>query len=202
MIIYVTDFNKFSDEKSFLENIKQSSLCGIEYIQIRLKNFDQKSKTKLAEKINNVIDKNSTKLIVNSDYKSSKIISAYGFHITSESTLSGTEAKKISGANWISKSIHSKEELLFNNKDENINAFLIGTIFPSNSHPNGKTLGIENFKELVRLSEKPVIGIGGIDTNNIESIVNSGAEGIAMISEIAFASNLRKVIMKFKSYYD
>ncbi len=146
MIIYVTDFNKFSDEKSFLENIKQSSLCGIEYIQIRLNSFDQKSKTILTEKINSVIDKNSTKLIINSDYKSSKIISAYGFHITSKSKLNGMDAKKISGANWISKSIHSKEEVLFNNKDKDINAFVIGTIFPSNSHPNGKTLGIENFK--------------------------------------------------------
>ncbi len=202
MIIYVTDFNKFSDEKSFLENIKQSSLCGIEYIQIRLNSFDQKSKTILTKKINSVIDKNITKLIINSDYKSSKIISAYGFHITSKSKLSGTDAKKISGANWISKSIHSKEEVLFNNKDKDINAFVIGTIFPSNSHPNGKTLGIENFKELVRLSKKPVIGIGGIGTNNIESIVNSGADGIAMISELAFASNLRKIIMELKSYYD
>ena len=91
---------------------------------------------------------------------------------------------------------------MFNNKDKDINAFVIGTIFPSNSHPNGKTLGIENFKELVRLSKKPVIGIGGIGTNNIESIVNSGADGIAMISELAFASNLRKIIMELKSYYD
>ena len=108
----------------------------------------------------------------------------------------------MSGANWISKSIHSKKELLLNNKDKNINAFIVGTIFPSNSHPNGKTLGIEKFIELVKLSEKPVIGIGGIDTNNIASVVESGAKGVALISELANASNLKNVITNLKSYYE
>ncbi len=202
MIIYITDFNKFNDEKSFLENIKQASTFGIEYIQIRLKNFDQKNKTNLTIKINNLIDTNKTKIIVNEDHESSKCISPFGFHITSNSSLSGMQAKIISGANWISKSIHTKEELLLNNKDKDINTFLIGTIFPSNSHPNGPTLGIENFNELVKLSNKPVIGIGGIDLSNIESIVKSGASGIAIISELAFTSNLKRTIEKLKSYYD
>lgn len=202
MIIYVTDIDKFSNQKSFLENIKNSSLFGIEYIQIRLKNLDQNSKTIITQKINEIIDKSNTKLIINSDYKSSKIISAYGFHMTSNSKLNGSSAKKISGANWISKSIHSKNEILKNNNDKDINAFVIGTVFPSNSHPNGKTLGIENFKDLVKLSKKPVIAIGGIDSQNISTIVKSGADGVAMISELANSSNLKNLIKKLKSYYE
>tara|TARA_B100001250_G_scaffold22606_2_gene19042 strand:- start:42440 stop:43048 length:609 start_codon:yes stop_codon:yes gene_type:complete len=202
MIIYVTDIDKFSNQKLFLENIKNSSLFGIEYIQIRLKNLDQNSKTILTQKINEIIYKSNTKLIINSDYKSSKIISAYGFHMTSSSKLDGSSAKKISGANWISKSIHSKNEILKNNNDKDINAFVVGTVFPSNSHPNGKTLGIENFKDLVKISKKPVIAIGGIDSQNISSIVKSGADGVAMISELANSSNLKNLIMKLKSYYE
>lgn len=202
MIIYVTDIDKFSNQKLFLENIKNSSLFGIEYIQIRLKNLDQNSKTILTQKINAIIYKSNTKLIINSDYKSSKIISAYGFHMTSSSKLDGSSAKKISGANWISKSIHSKNEILKNNNDKDINAFVVGTVFPSNSHPNGKTLGIENFKDLVKISKKPVIAIGGIDSQNISSIVKSGADGVAMISELANSSNLKNLIMKLKSYYE
>jgi thiamine-phosphate pyrophosphorylase len=202
MIVYVTDLKKFRDEKSFLENIRLCSIYGIEYIQVRLKNLDQKSKINLTVKINNIINKKNTKLIINSDYKSSKLVSAFGFHITAKSNLNGTDAKNKSGANWISKSIHSKEEILLSNKDKNINAYIVGTIFSSNSHPNGQTLGIEKFNELVKLSEKPVIGIGGIDTSNIASVVESGAKGVALISELANASNEKKVITKLKSYYE
>jgi len=202
MIIYVTDPNKFSNEKSFLENIKLSSLYGIEFIQIRLKSLDQKSKTDLTVKIKNIIDTRKTRIIINSDFISSKLISPFGFHITSQSNTSGADAKMKSGAKWISKSIHSREEIVSNNEDKNINAFIIGTIYSSNSHPNGKTLGIEKFNELVKLSKKPVIGIGGINIENISHVVKAGAKGAALISDLAFSSDLQKSISKLKKYYE
>ena len=68
MIIYVTDIDKFSDQKSFLENIKNSSLFGIEYIQIRFKNLDQNSKTILTQKINEIIDKSNTPRFIKTSY--------------------------------------------------------------------------------------------------------------------------------------
>ena len=83
-----------------------------------------------------------------------------------------------------------------------IDAFVIGTIYKSNSHPNGPTLGIEKFMELVRLSMKPVIGIGGINLQNIDAIKKSKAIGVAMISELSNTNNLEKTIKKLKSYYD
>ena len=63
-------------------------------------------------------------------------------------------------------------------------------------------MGIEKFMELVRLSKKPVIGIGGINLQNIYAIKKSNAIGVAMISELANTNNLEKTINKLKSYYD
>ncbi|MED5283938.1 MAG: thiamine phosphate synthase, partial [Chloroflexota bacterium] len=130
------------------------------------------------------------------------IISPYGFHIKSNEKITGDFAKSESGARWISKSIHTKDELYENNNDLNIDAFVIGTIYKSNSHPNGPTLGIEKFMELVRLSKKPVIGIGGINLQNIDAIKKSSAIGVAMISELVNTNNLEKTINKLKYYYD
>ncbi len=202
MIIYVTDINKFCSEKSFLQHIKLVSNYGISYIQVRIKNKDQENKQRITLEIKKAVSRNNTNLIINGDYKSCKKYSSYGFHITSDSSISGKVAKSLSGASWISKSIHSKEEMLLLNEDKEINAFVLGTIFNSNSHPNGATIGIENLKELVELSKKPVIGIGGINLSNIVSVVNAGAKGVAIISEIAHSDNLEKTIKKLKSYYD
>ena len=202
MLIYITDIDKFNNEKSFLENIKLASFYGINFIQIRLNNLDQGKKIEISKKINEIVDKENTKIIVNQDFESSKIISPYGFHIKSKEKITGDLAKSESGARWISKSIHTKDELYENNNDLDIDAFVIGTIYKSNSHPNGPTLGIEKFMELVRLSKKPVIGIGGINLQNINAIKKSNAIGVAMISELANTNNLEKTINKLKSYYD
>ena len=100
-----------------------------------------------------------------------------------------------------SRAVNARLKNLLPN-DLDIDAFVIGTIYKSNSHPNGPTLGIEKFMELVRLSKKPVIGIGGINLQNIDAIKKSNAIGVAMISELANTNNLEKTINKLKSYYD
>ena len=51
MIIYITDIDKFDNEKSFLENIKLASFYGINFIQIRLNNLDQGKKIEISKKI-------------------------------------------------------------------------------------------------------------------------------------------------------
>ena len=98
--------------------------------------------------------------------------------------------------------MHTEEEILFYNKDKYIDALILGTIFQSNSHPNGKTLGIENFKQLVKISNKPVIGIGGIGSNNSNLVYKSGAAGIAVITSIATSKNIRKTLKDMESYDD
>ena len=84
MLIYITDIDKFNNEKSFLENIKLASFYGINFIQIRLNNLDQSKKIEISKKINEIVDKENTKIIVNQDFESSKIISPYGVHIKSK----------------------------------------------------------------------------------------------------------------------
>ena len=43
MIIYITDIDKFDNEKSFLENIKLASFYGINFIQIFKFHISRKS---------------------------------------------------------------------------------------------------------------------------------------------------------------
>ena len=53
MLIYVTDINKFSNEKVFIENIISASECGVKYIQLRF----NKPKDLDTKKISSIISK-------------------------------------------------------------------------------------------------------------------------------------------------
>ncbi|MDG2101407.1 MAG: hypothetical protein GWO78_06935 [Dehalococcoidales bacterium] len=202
MLIYVTDINKFSSENIFLKNINIASKSGIKYIQIRITKDNLIDPERIYQLILGTIDKNKTKIIINEEINIAKSIDIFGFHMKSKNTSSAKGIKKSTGAQWISKAVHTEEEILFYNKDKYIDAFILGTIFQSNSHPNGKTLGIENFKQLVRISSKPVIGIGGIGSNNSNLIYKSGAAGIAVITSIATSKNIRKTLKDMESCDD
>jgi len=202
MIIYVTDINKFPNENIFLENINIASKSGIKYIQIRVNNKNLNNLTRIYNLILQSIGESKTKIIINEEICLAKKTDAFGFHMKSNNKLSAKNIKIKTGVNWLSKSVHTIEDILTNNDDKFIDAFILGTIFKSNSHPNGKTLGIENFNQLVKISNKPVIGIGGIGSNNSNLVYESGASGIAVITSIATSKNIKKTLKDMESCND
>ncbi len=61
---------------------------------------------------------------------------------------------------------------------------VLGTIFPSRSHPGGETHGAEIVRTVVDETRMDVIGIGGISTENVGEVIENGARGVAVIRSI------------------
>ena len=76
--------------------------------------------------------------------------------------------------------------------------FIAGTIFPTASHPDIKSVGVDLITEICEVLEKPVLGIGGIDLDNAESVVGAGADGVAVISYIWGSHNPKDAARSLK----
>jgi len=62
-----------------------------------------------------------------------------------------------------------------------VDACLLSPVFATKSHKNSASLGMPRFASLCRKASLPVIGLGGISTNQIRRIFMGGATGIAGI---------------------
>jgi thiamine-phosphate pyrophosphorylase len=79
---------------------------------------------------------------------------------------------------------------------------VVGTVFPSRSHPGGPTGGLDLLRSLRGMVPGvPVVAIGGITAENAAEVVRAGDCGAAVISAIfsapdpaAAAAHLRAVI--------
>ena len=60
---------------------------------------------------------------------------------------------------------------------------LLGTIFPTPSHPGMPAAGVELIASCADAGP-PVIGIGGIDVESIEAVSSAGAYGVAVIRAV------------------
>jgi thiamine-phosphate pyrophosphorylase len=60
-------------------------------------------------------------------------------------------------------------------------AVLISAVFPTPSHPEKQALGLQRFAALARLSQVPVIALGGIGREQVRRVRAAGADGIAGI---------------------
>ena len=97
--------------------------------------------------------------------------------------LAANDARRVLGtgwSGWIGRSVHGIEEAE-EAADEGADFLVVGSIYPSTSHPGQPAAGVA----LVTATEKlglPVVAIGGITPHRAHALREAGAYGVAVIA--------------------
>jgi len=135
------------------------------------------------------ITENKALFIVNGDVDLAKKIGADGIHFP-EKHIFDADTQKLKEDFILGQSVHSlemaiKAELLY------IDYLIVGTLFPSKSHPHGRVNGTKIIEDISGKLSVPLIGIGGISSQNCRKVIDSGASGVAVIGAISEAVDPR-----------
>ncbi|HEX9743442.1 MAG TPA: thiamine phosphate synthase [Nitrospiraceae bacterium] len=77
-----------------------------------------------------------------------------------------------------------------------------GPIFPPGSkRDHDPVVGVDGLRRIRRLTSLPVFAIGGIALDHVHSIIEAGADGVAVISAIAQAQDVTAVTRAFVSQF-
>ena len=106
-----------------------------------------------------------------------------------ENALSLPVAKRIAGGELLlGRSVHSVDGAV-NAEAQGADLLVLGTIFPTTSHPGARAGGAQLVREVAAAVRAPFLAIGGIDTSNVGEAVAGGAAGAAVITAITTASD-------------
>ncbi|MED3623960.1 thiamine phosphate synthase [Neobacillus thermocopriae] len=146
-------------------------------------------KFNLAKDLQSLCRKKQIPFIVNDDIELALALDADGVHIGQEDEPASVVREKI-GNKILGVSVHSMEEALAALKD-GADYFGIGPVFPTKTKKDAKpTRGTTLIEELRRKGySTPIVGIGGITTENASTVMAAGADGISVISAISHASS-------------
>lgn len=64
-----------------------------------------------------------------------------------------------------------------------------GPVFPTKTDKGKPVLDVDGFRDLIAYAPVPVVGIGGIDADNILDVISAGAKGVAMMRSISEAQS-------------
>lgn len=103
-----------------------------------------------------------------------------GLHLSSQRLMALAE-RPVPLTVLFGASCHNEQELQQAHA-VGVDYILLSPVSPTNSHPNGKTLGWEAFKDLVASCKVPVYALGGMTPQSIEQARACGAQGVAGIS--------------------
>ena len=126
-------------------------------------------------------------LVVNDRLDVALALGADGAQLTQRS-LPVADARRIAGGMPLGASVHSVEEA---EAARGADWLLVGTVFPSPTHPGGATIGADGVRAIAESGIAPVVAIGGIGPENVAAVRAAGARGVAVISAILSAKDPR-----------
>lgn len=183
MLLYlVTDRTWLKDET--LPGIVESILKNkATFIQLREKNLDYNNFKELAIKVKRVTDKYKVPFVINDNIHIAMEVDADGVHI-GQSDLVATRTRKALGKNKILGVSVSNVEQAIEAEKAGADYLGVGSVFITTSKLDATNVEMEEIKKITKTVNIPVIGIGGINKENIHLLKGSGLDGIAVISAI------------------
>ena len=170
---------------------------GVTLVQLREKDTDGKLFLARAVAVKALCDKYKVPLLINDRIDIALAVGAAGVHLGQNDIPLDTARKLLGTEAIIGISAHNQEEVRLAEQG-GADYLGIGAIFPTGSKNDAAEIGLEGLRALKKATLLPVVGIGGIKTENYASVRQAGAEGAAIISGILGADDIEDEILKIK----
>jgi thiamine-phosphate diphosphorylase len=184
ILALVTDVNRAGGERSLLRIIDEAVRGGVNFVEVRDHALPDSELVAFARKIVEIVASRAI-VVANGPAEIAIAAGADGVHLTESSNL---QPAKMSDRLIVGRSVHSLRSAE-NAEAEGCDYVILGTVFPSASHPGGTTVGTGLVTEVATAIGIPVIGIGGITAKNAGDVIAAGAAGVAVIGAIIGADN-------------
>ena len=173
---------------------------GARLLQIRAKETPSASFLMMCDDIVRVSDTYGAKVIVNDRVDLALMCGAAGVHLGQED-LSPTVARKQLGEDaLIGFSTHSPVQVELALQAP-IDYVAIGPVFETSTKPTSyKPLGLEGVHlvaKKVQKSKLPIVAIGGISLDKARGVLESGADAVAVISDIFIGNDPADRVRKY-----
>jgi thiamine-phosphate pyrophosphorylase len=183
----ITDRNHC--KQPFIDTISLALKGGIKTVQLREKGLATHELYSLACELRKITSDFKANLIVNDRVDIALAVEADGVHLGWQSLPFGIARELLGFEKLIGVSTHNRQEAL-QVQSYGADYITFGPIFDTSSKTGLlKPTGVEEIQKLKKEINIPVIALGGINEKNIESVLNGGADGIAVISSIMQADN-------------
>lgn len=182
-----------------VEILREAVSAGITAFQYREKGdgaLTGKAKLELGKQLREICAVHQVPFIVNDDIDLVEPLQADGIHV-GQDDLSVKEIRQLFPNKIIGLSVSNIHEL-----EQSPLSFVdyigAGPIYHTSTKSDAKSVvGVQWIETLsTQFPNLPIVGIGGIDTHNAPLVIQAGADGVAVISAISKAHNIKGVVEK------
>lgn len=175
------------DLSTLKDVVKAAVAGGVTMVQVREKGSDIQAFITRAKAVKEILQGTGVPLIINDRVDVALAVDAEGVHL-GQSDMPAQIARQLIGPDkLLGLSIENEQQLLEANQLP-IDYVGLSAIFATPTKTNlKKQWGIEGLQKALTVSQFPVVAIGGINPSNLTKIIETGVDGVALVSAICHA---------------
>ena len=181
------------------ECAQELAAAGVRLLQYRNKRASARELFESSRKLISALSSQGASLVVNDRPDVAALAGANGVHVGQED-LGVEEARSVVGPDkLVGVSTHNVEQ--FQRAAASSADYIgVGPIFATGTKANpDPVVGVQFIRKVRPLTDKPIVAIGGVTLQRTPEIIESGADSVAVISDILGA---REPGMRARQYID
>lgn len=189
--LYLVTDRDVLKRRNFIDCLEEAILGGVTVVQLREKNASSSEFYSLAIKVKELTSKYNIPLIINDRLDIALAVDAEGVHV-GQNDLPAHVVRDIIGSHKIVGVSTATLEEAKKAEVDGANYIGVGALFPTDTKTNTRSVNLEQLKNIKENVNIPVVGIGGINELNIDSVIGTGIDGVAVVSAILGKEDIKE----------
>lgn len=198
LLLYAVTDRHWLNGRTLVDVVKESLDGGVTMIQLREKSLDEGKFLEEAKELQALCRERHVPFIVNDNVDIAKAMDADGVHVGQDDMEALDVRAKLGPDKIIGVSAHTVEEALLAEK-QGADYLGVGAVFPTSSKSDVGEMSYETLKAICKAVSIPVVAIGGISGENVGKLAGSGICGVAVISAIYAAKDVKAAAADLKA---
>lgn len=171
--------------------VEQAIQGGVTLVQLREKELSSLEFYNTALKVKKVTDKYNIPLIINDRLDIALAVDAAGVHV-GQSDIPAAIARKLIGPGKILGVSTATVEESIEAEKNGADYVGVGAVFPTSTKLDARAVTVEILKSIKENIKIPVVAIGGISENNVQSLRAADIDGVAVVSAILGKQDIKE----------
>ncbi len=197
LLLYAVTDRAWVGKKTLLEQVEEALLGGVTILQLREKHLEEDAFLEEAVAVRELCHQYHVPLIINDNVDVALKSGADGVHVGMEDAAVADIRKRV-GRDFIIGATAKTVAQAQTAEKSGADYLGVGAVFPSPTKTGAVRITREQLKEICTSVSIPTVAIGGISLDNVDQIRGGGMDGIAVVSAIFGADDIRAAAAQLK----
>ena len=198
LLLYAVTDRSWLGEQTLCEQVEEALKGGATFVQLREKELDDESFLAEAIEIQKLCRQYRVPFVINDNVEIARKIGADGVHVGQHDMEAGNVRALLGEDKILGVSAQTVAQAVLA-EQRGADYLGVGAVFHTGSKADADDVSHDTLKAICEAVRIPVVAIGGIGKHNVLQLKGSGIDGIAVISAIFGARDIRNATAELKA---